>query len=168
MNAIKVYEAVVDHPEMASSFESRPPPRSGTHHPSTFSLRRSGSRPLVFAGRHLGQHSGYRVGTPLWHELNLYQTDDARYVVDIRVFSKAEGSQDQFHVSLVDSLDEALLAFEGYDPRGDVIADFDLDDRNIAPAELMVHAAALRYRIADAVSQYRAVLGSFLQSLNAE
>jgi hypothetical protein len=163
MSAIRVFEQVGDQPGLASPLEVRSAARSLSS--NTYVLRKSGSRPVSFNGRHVGQHSGYRVGTPLWHELNLYQTDDGRFVTDIRVYSKAAGSKDQFHVNVVESLEEALQLFEGYDARTDVTADFDLDGE-MAPAELMVQAAALRYRIADAVSQYRAVLGSFLQSLN--
>jgi len=131
-----------------------------------FTLRKSGSRPISFSGRHLGHANGYRVGTPLWHELNLYQTDDGRYVADIRVFTKAQGSNDQFHVHVAENLEEAISFFEGYDPRIDVPADFDLDDNTLAPAELVVHAATLKYRIAETVSQYKAVLSAFLKDLN--
>jgi hypothetical protein len=47
-----------------------------------------------------------------------------------------------------------------------VPAHFDLDDDSLAPAELMVHAATLKYRIAETVSQYKAVLSGFLKDLN--
>jgi sugar lactone lactonase YvrE len=43
---------------------------------------------------------------------------------------------------------------------------FDLDDAGLVPAELMVRAAALRYRIADAQAQYRTLVGAFLAELN--
>lgn len=133
---------------------------------SMITLRKSGARPVSFSGRQLGAHNGYRLGTALWHELNLYQTDDGRFVADIRVFTKAEGAKDQFHVFVADTLEDAIGYFESYDPRADVVADFDLDDPEMTPAELMVQAAALKYRVADAQSQYRALLGSFLSELN--
>lgn len=164
MNAIKVFEAIGDHAAMASPMETRPAARPASG--SVFTLRKSGSRPVAFSGRHLGQHNGYRVGSALWHELNLYEVDDGRFVADIRVFCKATGSKDQFHVHVVETLEEALQIFESYDARQDVAADFDLDDPDQTPAELMVQAAALRYRIAEASAQYRAVVASFLQSLN--
>ncbi len=135
-------------------------------HGTAYALRKSGSRPVAFSGRHLGFASGYRAGTALWHELNLYETDEGHHVADIRVFSKAQGARDQFHVLVADGLEEALQFFEEHDPRADVQADFDLGDPALAPAELMVHAAALKYRIAETVSQYRAVLASFLHQLS--
>ncbi|MBK1660061.1 hypothetical protein CKO45_17665 [Paracraurococcus ruber] len=167
-----------DHPSYATPISPRLSARgAGGGHGSSgfaddptgsqvFTLRQSGARPVTFTGRHLGQHNGYRLGTPFWHELNLYQTADGRFVADIRVFFKAQGSKDQFHVTIVDSLEEALQVFEGYDARQDVSAEFDLEDAALVPAELMVQAAALRYRIADAQSQYSAVLGTFLAQLN--
>ena len=131
-------------------------------------LRQSGARPVSFSGRQLGAQNGYRLGTALWHELNLYETDDGRYVADIRVFTKAEGAKDQFHVQVADTLEDAIRFFETYDPRADVVADFDLDDPELTSAELMVQAAALKYRVADAVSQYRALVGNFLNELNGD
>lgn len=154
-------------PASALSVPSLPEPRMMARSSgSMITLRKSGARPISFSGRQLGAHTGHRLGTALWHELNLYQTDDGRFVADIRVFTKAEGSKDQFHVFVADTLEDAIGYFETYDPRADVVADFDLDDPDITPAELMVQAAALKYRVADAVSQYRALLGSFLSELN--
>ncbi len=163
MNVVNPFDQLADRPALGMTTEARPVARSN---PSVFTLRKSGSRPVSFSGRHAGFSSGYRAGTPLWHELNLYQTDDGHYVADIRVFSKAQGSRDQFHVMVADSVEEALQFFEAYDPRGDVQAEFDVSDPELAPAELMVHAATLKYRIAEASSQYKAVLASFLHQLS--
>ena len=46
-------------------------------------------------------------------------------------------------------------------------AGFDIDDPALSPVELLAHAAALRFRIIDTVTQYRVVLGMFLTDLNA-
>lgn len=162
MNVMNVYEPLSGG--ASASVAQAAPPRAAAS--SVFTLRKSGARPVTFAGRHLGYMNGYRLGTAMWHELNLYQTDDSRFVADIRVFNKAQGSKDQFHVCVGDTLEEALSFFEGYDPKTDVSADFDIDDPNLAPAELLVHAAALKYRIAETVTQYRAVLAAFLKELN--
>jgi hypothetical protein len=162
MNVMNVYEPT-ERVETIST-TARAPARPLAS--NVFTLRKSGARPVSFSGRHLGHHNGYRVGSPLWHELNLYQTDDGRYVGDIRVFTKAQGAKDQFHVAVADSLEEALQFFEGYDPRADVPAELALDDEALSPAELLVQAATLKARVADAVSQYRGVLSVFLADLN--
>lgn len=170
MNFVNVLEPLEDRsagPSMTTmmpAVDNRGAGRSGNS--QVFTLRKSGGRPISFSGRHLGMQNGYRLGTVLWHELNLYQTDDGRSVADIRVFSKAENSKDQFHVHVADSLDDALSFLENYDPRIDVVADFEIDDPTLTPAELMVHAAALKYRVAETVNQYRALLGAFLNDLN--
>lgn len=164
MNVMNVYEPVGDRPTMPIAADPRLSARvSGG---STFTLRKSGARPISFSGRQLGFQSNYRIGTPLWHELNLYQTEDGRFVADIRVFQKGEGARDQFHVAVVDSLDEALAFFESYDPRMDLTAGFSLDDADLSPAELIVHAAKLKYEINETVNQYKAVLSAFLHELN--
>lgn len=158
MNVMNVYEPV--------GSAHAPAPVERRMSSATFTLRKSGARPIAFSGRQLGFQSGYRVGTPLWHELNLYQTDDGRYVADIRVFQKGEAAMDQFHVVVVETLDEAIAFFEGYDPRTDIVAHFSVNDPELSPAELMVHAAKLKYEIQDTVNQYKAVLASFLHELN--
>jgi hypothetical protein len=159
MNVMNVYEPVGGAAMPVAAVERR-------MSSATFTLRKSGARPIAFNGKQLGFQSGYRVGTPLWHELNLYQTDDGRYVADIRVFQKGEAAMDQFHVAVVETLDEAIAFFEGYDPRGDIVAHFCVDDPELSPAELMVHAAKLKYEIRDTTNQYRAVLAAFLHELN--
>lgn len=129
-------------------------------------LRQTGGRPVSFHGRQLGHRNSYRLGTDLWFELNLYQTDDARFVADIRTFHKSAGAQDSYHVSVCDSLDEAVGVFERFDARREVSADFDPADPAMPPAEILAQAAALRYRLADADKQYKAVLSDLLYELN--
>ncbi len=164
MNVVNAFEPLDESPAMSMAPEARPAVRSAG---TVFTLRKSGSRPLSFTGRHLGSANGYRLGTPLWHELNLYQTEEGHVIADIRVFSKAAGARDQFHVHVADSIEDALHFFESFDARQDVQAEFDPADPQLAPAELMVQAAMLKYRIAEAASQYRAVLATFLHGLTS-
>jgi len=82
------------------------------------------------------------------------------------VLATPSGTRDQFHIAVVETLEEALQFFEGYDARFDVASDIPLDDDSLAPAELMVHAAALKVRVAEAVSMYRATLSTFLGELH--
>jgi hypothetical protein len=130
-----------------------------------YTLRRSGSRPLAFRGRHLGFATGYRAGAPIWHELNLYEADDGRYVSDIRVFASGARALDQHYVTVADCLEDAIDVFETYDVRFDVPVDFDPADASLAPSELVVHSAALTCRIAESVAQYRALLAAFLYQI---
>ncbi len=163
MNVINVYEPVVSQlSELTTA--SRPAPRATIG--ATFTLRKSGARPISFSGRLLGHHDGHRAGAALWHELNLYKNEDGGFVADIRVLATPSGTRDQFHIAVVETLEEALQFFEGYDARFDVASDIPLDDDSLAPAELMVHAAALKVRVAEAVSMYRATLSTFLGELH--
>jgi hypothetical protein len=130
-----------------------------------YTLRRSGSRPLSFRGRHVGFAAAHRAGAPIWHELNLYETEDGRFVTDIRALGSGARTMDQYYVAVVDRLDEAIDVFESYDVRFDVPIEFDPADPTLAPAELMVHASTLKCRLADAVSQYQAVLAAFLYQI---
>lgn len=133
---------------------------------SSFTLRRSGARPVTFNGRLVSRHSGERAGAGQWHELGLYETVEGSYVADIRVMGETHGNAGQFHVATFDELEEALRFFENHDARRDVVSDIPIDDATLSPAELMVHAATLKVRVAEAVSGYRAVLSAFLTSLH--
>lgn len=165
MTAIQIFEPLrAEGTSSAAPPLAAPPPDAATA--GCFTLRRSGARPVSFAGRLLGEASGWRPGLALWHELALYRCEDGRHVAEIRARGKAPGARDQFHVALADSLEDAVLVFETHDPKADVAAELDLDDPALAPAELLVQAAALRCRIAEAVSGYRATVAGFLHGLN--
>jgi len=172
MNAIRIYEALPE--AVPASRPAQPLPRFDAHAafglppedrsgPSQrFVLKRAGARPLRFSGVELGREES-RGDAPRY-VLTLYRMDDGRHVAQIE--AQDAGGEAQHLVRVTGSLDEAMTVFEEHDPRGDVVADFALDEAGVAPAELMVRAAALRYRMADAVSRYRALLGSFLASVD--
>lgn len=162
MNVISVYEPT-ERVE-ALSTAARAPARSLAA--SVFALRRSGVRPISSSGRQLGHHNDYRVVPALWHELNLCQTEEGRYGAEIRVFTKAQDTQDRFHVAVLDRLEEALQSVEGYDARADMPAELSTDDEALSPAELLVQAVTPKARVADAGSQYRAALSAVLAELN--
>jgi hypothetical protein len=129
-----------------------------------FTLCISGRRPLSFMGRRLAHHAGH-AGSALRHELELYRADDGRYVGGIRVH--LSGAADRCYLRVADGLDEVLGFFESFDARADVPAGFEADDPALAPADVLLRAAALACRLADAQTQYDAALGSFLRGLDA-
>lgn len=171
MSSIQMYESLAGSPATNGHGGGAPAPSESVMAPSYAAgalqvLRQTGGRPISFHGRQLGHRNSYRLGTDLWFELNLYQTDDSRFIADIRTFHKSAGAQDSYHVRVCDSLDEAVGVFEGFDARREVSADFDPADPALAPAEILAQAATLRYRLADAEKQYKAVLSDLLYELN--
>ena len=102
MNAVSVFEPVAERPAAHSRGNS------------LFTLRRSGGRPARFSGRLIGQRSGLRPGAAVWHDLSLFQTDDGRFVAEIRAASRAHPAGEQFHVRITATLEEALTCFEQY------------------------------------------------------
>lgn len=173
MNVINVYEPIGAYEpygvyEPMSAREPGPAaprgPRAGGA--TAFTLRRSGARPLSFTGRRLAHHSGERSGAAQWHELSLYATEEGGYVAEIRVQGATQGEAGQFHVAAFEEMEAALRFFETHDARHDVASDIPIDDAALSPAELMVHAATLKVRVAEAVSGYRAVLSAFLTAMH--
>ncbi|WP_439551161.1 hypothetical protein [Falsiroseomonas sp.] len=179
MNVINVHEPIgvyeaygVDEPvslrDAAPAFARAGVARADRAAPGSFTLRRSGARPLSFTGRLVSRHSGERAGASQWHELSLYETDEGGFVADIRVLGETHGNAGQFHVATFNELEEALRFFEAHDARRDVVSDIPIDDAALSPAELMVHAATLKVRLAEAVSGYRAVLSAFLTAMHRQ
>jgi hypothetical protein len=174
MNAIKVYEALPDtvpaslHAAGQPRFDAGPgfglPPQEHMAPSQRFVLPRLGMRPLRFSGVALGRESSRGSAAPAY-ALALYRMDDGRHVAQIEV--QEDGAETRALVQVAGSLDAAMTVFEEHDPHGDVAADFALDEAGVAPAEIMVRAAALRYRMADAASRYRALLGRFLAAVDA-
>lgn len=74
-----------------------------------YRLRRTGARPLAFTGTELCSAMSYASGTPLWYEVNLYSTKQDSFVVDVRMFTKAENESDMHRAVEVHSLGSGLV-----------------------------------------------------------
>jgi hypothetical protein len=132
---------------------------------SHFELRRDGSTPLMFKGRKLAEVTSYTAGTSIWYELAAYSTGDG-FAAAIKVFKKCEQEKDLFSADRFSSLAELSAHFETYDPTHDVVIRDDLTDSRLSNAEAMIKAAALRQRMAEARSEYRAAAGEILTELS--
>lgn len=86
---------------------------------SEYTLARTGHPPLRFAGELLAQADGQRVNgqeQTRWHELAVYRTPAANYVVAITLRSQWAGESD--HFSVATSADPAAVhaVLQDYDP----------------------------------------------------
>lgn len=135
--------------------------------PMSHTLRRTGGRPISFAGVQLTMAMDYAPGCEMWFEINLYRTAEERYVADVRNFKRDADEQDCFSVYEADSLDAALAALEGHDPANHIAIGFDLEAADASLADLTFRALALRVRVENARRQYRTLLGQVLYDLDA-
>jgi hypothetical protein len=132
----------------------------------SFTLRRTGERPLVFKGVEICSAMSYMPGTPLWYEINVYRTAADGFVANVRMFTKSDNDKDRFSAYEAASFDEAMFWLESYDPAEDIRADLPLDNSEVPVIELGLKAAAVRMRLAEAKRQYRDLLGEIFYALN--
>ena len=135
--------------------------------PNLVSLRRSGKRPISFRGVELAHGMSFRVGTPLWYEINVYQASTGSYVGNVRMFTKADGEQDKFSVHIAGSLEEVVDFLEHYNPADDIVVDIKLDDNTKSLADLTFEALALRARTENARAQYQSLVSEIFSQLDA-
>jgi len=140
-------------------------------------LRRDGTHPLRFSGRLIARHDGAARRATLWHDLALYRTEQACFVVEIvaQLLVAAPRCERRIrparcHAALFDTLDGALTRMESHDPSHDVcpgiaVPAFRLDDPAVPAAMLMMHAAALQGLCRDVERRYRIGVGVLLADI---
>jgi hypothetical protein len=124
-------------------------------------LRNAGGKPLRVRAELLAEGSS-RDGTAApWHEIALYRTEAGEMAVALRLH--CAGCDIGVHrARLFPSLDEAASWLEGFDPAGDLAADFDVSDGTLSAAIVTLKAAALRERAARLDRGYRTLVGELL------
>lgn len=160
MTQVSTYDgaaAVADAPAVAATGPAR-----------SFTLRRTGKRPLTFHGSELCMAMSFEVGTPLWYEINVFRRSDADgFIVDVRMFTKSDGEKDYFTVRECANFEEVMHYLEGYEPANDVRVDVTFDDDDLTLADLTVQALGLKIKVEEARRQYHGLVGQILYELDA-
>lgn len=129
-------------------------------------IKRVGGRPISFDGSELAMAMSFSPNLPYWYEINLYRTNDQRFVATIRLFFVSEHEEDRVQAWDFGDLDEALEKLIQYDAATDVCLDLSLDPAKAAPAELAAYAMELRAKVADFRNHYQSLIGQFLYELD--
>ena len=133
--------------------------------PDLVTLRRTGQRPINFRGATVAHGMSFRVGTPLWYEVNVFKASTGGFVGDVRMFTKADGEQDKFTVHIAGSLEEIVDFLEEYNPAEDIIVDVNFDDKTMTLADLTFKALAVRARSENAKAQYECLVCDIFSQL---
>lgn len=151
---------------LSEAIESFPTPAAPANATETFTLRRTGKRPLAFDGVELCMGMSYVPGTPFWYELNIYRTSLGSFVVAVKFFTKDDGDKDTFRAFQASTFDEVMSILETYDTSQDVRIDVQADDETLSVAELTVKALGLRARLEEARRQFAGLVGQVLYQLD--
>ena len=133
----------------------------------TFRIKRPGARPLVFEGIELAMAMSFTPSLPYWYEINLYRTNDQRFVACVKQFFQSETEQDSVRAWDFDTLEQALDKLSHYDAGQDIRFQIDPSLSTLSAAELAAHALDLRARIQGARRHYESLVGEFLFELEA-
>jgi len=146
-------------------------------------LRRDGLPPLRFSGRLIARYRGIAPRVALWHDLGLYRTAAASFVVEIVAqhlvpspdIAPLEPSGFQVrparcHAALFETLDGALTRLETHDAACDVCPGISapalsFNDPSIPPALLVMQATALQGFCGDVVRRYKIGVGAMLADI---
>lgn len=130
-----------------------------------FTLKRSGAKPLVIQGSELAMGMSFSPSAPSWYEINLYRTQDQRFVAAVKLFYRDADKADIGHAWEFDDFAAAVAHLEAFDPAADVRVEVDPDDAALSLPEMAAHALSLRAKAAEARRQYRTLLGEVLHDL---
>lgn len=137
--------------------------------PEVLTLRRTGLRPLSFRGNDIAHGMSFRVGPPLWYEINVFKVATGGYVADVRMFTKADGESDKFTVVACETLEQVAEFLEGYEPALDVDVAMDVDNQAAPLTDVAFQALAVRLRVESAKTQYASLVSEiFAQLQDAE
>ncbi|MEM6548597.1 MAG: hypothetical protein AAF713_12745 [Pseudomonadota bacterium] len=128
-------------------------------------LQRSGQRPLTFTGVELCMAMSFTPGSPFWYEVNVYRSDDNRFVVRVAMFTTAEDDPEVKRAWECESFGEVMDSLEIYDPAGDLHLGMPADAVGQSALDLAAHALSLRARAAEARRQYAGLIGDLLYEL---
>lgn len=128
-------------------------------------IKRVGGRPISFDGSELAMAMSFSPSLPYWYEINLYRTNDQRFVTTVRLFYVSDKEEDRVQGWEFGDLDEAIEKLIQYDAANDVYLGMGLDEAKAAPAEMAAYAMDLRAKVADYRHHYQSLIGEFLYEL---
>ncbi|MFW5881141.1 MAG: hypothetical protein ACOCTP_01305 [Roseicyclus sp.] len=132
---------------------------------SAHRIRRLGKRPMVFKGSELARAMSFTPGLPYWYELNIFRTDQQKFVLAIKLFFASEDEMDSSDAWEFDTLGEVFDAIEAYDAGRDVR--FDLQGLADAPAAQMASVSmSLRAEVEAARAHFAGLVGELFQQLD--
>lgn len=132
-----------------------------------FKIRRVGARPLVFRGTELAMCMSFTPDLPYWYEMNIYRTDQQRFVLAIRLFSQSETEKDHVRAWEADAIGNIFDLIETYDAAQDVRLNLPENIASAPAAELAAHALDLAAKVASARAHFAGLVGELFAEIDA-
>lgn len=134
--------------------------------PQERTLRRTGRKPVRFAGWQIVEAAGSDGRSAIWYDLNLFRTVAGAIVVELIARRQAAGAPDVGRVYTFESLDAAAAWLEAYRCADDVPAPAELSAADTALPWAVLQSVQLRQRLERCESDYRALLSDVFAALD--
>lgn len=133
--------------------------------PATYTLRRTGRKPVRFEGWQLIEATGADRAKSVWHELNVYRTVDNTFVIELTTRRRLPEEQDKACVKSFPDLAAAAVWLENYRPADDVPVPPGLTAEAALPWAVL-QAVQLRQCISRVVLDYQTLLSEVFAALD--
>lgn len=155
------------HPDYATDGAGAPhaAPAMPSQPALDYSIRRPGLRPLKFSGTELAMAMSYTPELPYWYEINVYRTNEQRFVLAVRLFYQSEDEQDTAKSWEFDSLPELFAGLERYDAADDIKVPMTTQAPS-SVAGMLAMAMELRAQAAAAQANFDGLVGELLDEMD--
>jgi hypothetical protein len=131
-----------------------------------YTLRRTGRKPIRFDGWQLVEAVGATVAGHVRHDLNVYQTVQGSYVVELIVRREMPDYQDLYRVKTFEDLSAAAAWLEAHPAGDDVPIPDGLANLDTALPWAVLHSVQLRQCIDRIEADYHALLSEVFAALD--
>jgi hypothetical protein len=135
--------------------------------PSTLhKLRQTGRRMVSFEGWQIVEATGGQLSSPVWHELNLYQTVDEKVVVELKTRFQLPEDHDRACVRTFHDLEAAAGWLIQYEAAGDVPLPVTLTIADRSLAWVALASVHLRQLMEKVDLDYKSLLSEVFLALD--
>ena len=131
-----------------------------------FTLRRTGQKALRFQGQQLVDAAGLRDGREVWHDLNIYGTDDQQIVVELITRRSMADQQDLYEVETFNNLTDAATWLQAYDSASHAPIPSGLGAADMSLPWAVMQAVHLRQTMDRICIDYKSLLTEVFMALD--
>ncbi len=132
----------------------------------TFTLKRTGKRPLRFQGWQIIQATGYSAAASVSYDINIYETLAGNFVAELLAHRDAVAERDVVRVEVFDSLDDTAKWLEAFSPAADLPVAPGIVNGKTPLAVAALQVVQLRQCLFGIEDEYRALVSEVLDGLD--
>jgi hypothetical protein len=132
----------------------------------SFKLKRTGRTAVEFDGWQLVEAIGPSRGKQVWHDLNIYRTEQDLIVVELIARAGLPDQHDTYHVNTFQDLAEGASWLEAYNASDDAVIPAGLNVTDTVLHLAILQAVQLRHQMDRIDNDYRTMLSDVFMALD--